>query len=312
MQAPNPDQNAYPTLVLSDLHLGHPDAPTPDQLRPLWQDHPHVLFNGDTAEVQIHHLKDAGRAALDQLQRLLDADGITTTLLAGNHDGILTPKRHHFFHGQHTLATHGDALHPALAPWTHRATSMAEFTLKHLQHNQHPPSTHQDADPDQHPSIPAPHLLEDRLRIANDASHIDFAEHPHPTSNRWLALRKPLMIPRVLLYWHRLPTYCVRFLERYAPESRILLFGHSHHPGVWQRDPYTLINTGSFTFPGHPRAIRVFADHLTVHRIHQRPDATYALNPEPRPPPRHPCLRRSPHRPPHPPTPRRHLRIVNP
>lgn len=275
---PDPEPNTEPTLVLSDLHLGHPQAPTPDQLRPLWQNHPHLLLNGDTAEVEIHHLKDAGRAAHDRLQHLLQTDGIHTTQLAGNHDGSLTPLRHHFFHHGHTLATHGDAFHPALAPWTGHAKPTTQFAIDQLKQRGHPPSTHLRF---KQPPTPVPHLLEDRLRIAHEAAHLDIAPHDPESNSRKLAIRKPLMIFKVLCYWLRVPGYAVRFAQTYAPQSRVVLFGHSHHPGVWQRGPYTLINTGAFTFPGHPRAIRIHSDHLTVHRIQQHPDGNCHLTETP-------------------------------
>jgi hypothetical protein len=49
----------------------------------------------------------------------------------------------------------------------------------------------------------------------------------------------------------------------------MIILGHAHHQGVWQRRGRTVINTGSFRFPGQPRVVRITGSQVSVHRIFQ-------------------------------------------
>ncbi len=61
------------------------------------------------------------------------------------------------------------------------------------------------------------------------------------------------------------------------PAARVLIFGHSHRPGVWQRGGRWVINTGSFALPCRPRAVRIVGDRLTFHKITRGWDGACAL-----------------------------------
>ena len=37
-----------------------------------------------------------------------------------------------------------------------------------------------------------------------------------------------------------------RFVERFRPEAKVLLFGHFHRPGLWERGGRYLCNSGAF------------------------------------------------------------------
>ena len=87
-------------------------------LRPLWAGASNLIINGDVAEV--HHPEHWADAAtqLLQLLDLCEKDGVALTLLSGNHDPFIGEVRHLHLANHQVFVTHGDALHPAIAPWS--------------------------------------------------------------------------------------------------------------------------------------------------------------------------------------------------
>ncbi|MFN3168593.1 MAG: metallophosphoesterase family protein [Phycisphaeraceae bacterium] len=243
------------TLIISDTHLGRPGKATADMLRPVWQGVDELVINGDAAEVQIPWLRAGAVRELDRLDDLTRRDGVRLTLVSGNHDAYLTDRRCLELAGGEVLVMHGDALHPAVAPWTRSAKAMEKLTARALA----------DADPDERDT------LRTRLAVAQHVGHSEFLEE-YVLSSRgegglWHAVRRPWEVPRVMAYWRREPGLAVRFIERYTPRTQVLILGHSHRAGVWRRGGRTIINTGAFTFPGRPWCAVVSDDTLRVERL---------------------------------------------
>lgn len=243
------------TLIISDTHLGRPGKATADMLRPVWEGVDELVINGDAAEVQIPWLRAAAVRELDRLEDLTRRDGVSLTLVSGNHDAYLTDRRCLELAGGRVLVMHGDALHPAVAPWTRSGKAMRKLTERALA----------DADPAERES------LHTRLSIAQHVGHSEFLEE-YVLSSRgaggiWHALRRPWEVPRVVAYWRREPEMAMRFIERYSPGTRVLIIGHSHRAGVWRRGDRTIINTGAFSFPGRPWCAVVSEGDLSVHRL---------------------------------------------
>ncbi|MEM9111020.1 MAG: metallophosphoesterase family protein [Planctomycetota bacterium] len=240
------------TLILSDTHLGRPNSVTADALRPVWQGVDELVINGDAAEVQVPWLRGQAVRELDRLEALARADGARLTLISGNHDAYLTDRRCLQLANQQILVMHGDALHPAVAPWTRYAKSLKQRTESELAKKQHTD-------------------LAARLDIAQHVGHSEFlrdyvlskaGEH---TVRRLLA--RPIEIPKVLWYWRQEALMGQRFLEQYASKARYLIVGHSHRAGIWRRGGRVIINTGAFMFPGRPWCALVENGRITVHRI---------------------------------------------
>ncbi len=238
-------------VILSDTHLGLPkrSVASPEMLRPIWQGATRLILNGDTADV--HHPRHRSTAAR-QMLRLLDlceADGVAVTVLSGNHDPYLSDVRHLSLAGGSVFVTHGDALHPSIAPWCagagriRRAHDRAWAAL----------------DPE------ARGDLVHRLRVSQHAALAEWTERESTarTSLRRILLQ-PWMVARVLWYWRVAPDLAARFAADHAPHARYFVFGHSHHPGIWKRGALTVINTGCFGFPGRPRAVVVENGRLLV------------------------------------------------
>jgi len=254
-------------LILSDLHLGRqPDRATADMMRPLWKGSQHVIINGDVAELYDPRYIESAEVQTLRLQDLCEQDGVTLTLLAGNHDPDVTDQRYLLMADDKILVTHGDSVDPAIAPWCSTAPVMraafdrtiASFPVESHEH------------------------LETRLAATRSAALAKWdliKDDLHSVGFRRM-LRRPWAFAQVLNYWYRFPDESVKFLARYAPSASVMITGHTHRQGIWKRGERTIINTGGFAFPAHPRAVTLEGNSLAVHRIDRRGDS-YHLAAEP-------------------------------
>jgi predicted phosphodiesterase len=236
------------TLILSDLHLGRPRlaALSAESLRPLWQGCSRLIINGDVAEVHHPtHWSVAARQVL-RLHDLCEADDVELTLLSGNHDPYLTDIRHLELVGGSIFITHGDVLHPAVAPWSPRAGIMRDAHERAIA------------------AIPVDERdhLDSRLKVSQFASHVEWSDMAHEAAKSSVPqmLLRPWCVPQVLLYWWRFPRLAAGFLHDHAPHARIGVFGHTHRAGIWSIDDRIIINTGAYGFPGRPWAVMIDDD----------------------------------------------------
>ena len=252
-------------LVISDVHLGMPGYAEVDQLRTLWAGCDELIVNGDLAEVL--HPRYAAQAGwmMVELRSLCEHDGVELTLISGNHDPYLADRRHLSLAGGQVFLTHGDVLHPSIAPWCPTSNQVKEeyFATEAVLAS----ASRMD--------------LETRLAITAHAAYTSWQLHVRgeqeikSTSVKSL-LTKPMHIVRLMHFWAIMPQLAARFAEQHAPEARFILTGHTHLPGVWQRRGRIIINTGCFTYPGKPRAVLIDGEQLSVHRIHKT-DVGYTL-----------------------------------
>ncbi len=236
------------TVILSDTHLGKPGsggAGSADALRPLWQGAAEVIFNGDLAEINDAGCRGAAARHIVRLQDLCDQDGVRLTLISGNHDPLLTDRRFLRLLGGEVFLTHGDALHPAISPWTGHARELERL--------------HEDM----FAALDGEAMgrIEDRLGASQHASAVQwdrFVEHPDDFPPRW---RRPLdaaaKVARV--FWYS--------------QSRFFIFGHIHRAGIWNFDGRVIINTGAYEFPARPRGVVIDAGELAVYPISKTGDA---------------------------------------
>jgi UDP-2,3-diacylglucosamine pyrophosphatase LpxH len=261
------------TVIISDLHLGraHGAATSAEALRPLWQGAARLVVNGDTAEV--HHPGHRRRAAEEvlALYDLTERDGVELTLLSGNHDPFLSDFRHLHLAGGRIFVTHGDVMHPAIAPW-----SPASARIR---------AAHERAIAALEPEDRE--LLEARLTASQHAGFAEWQdaevlEREAAHSSLLGMLIRPWAIAQVLMYWRAFPRIAAGFVERHAPEARFAVHGHTHRAGIWTVNERVIINTGHFGFPGPAMAVLVDGDErLSAVRIdHKRGE--YRLRDEPR------------------------------
>jgi predicted phosphodiesterase len=253
-------------IILSDLHLGRqPWRATADMVRPVWEGVQHVIINGDLAELfDPRFIKQAEQETL-RIQELCEADGVTLTLLAGNHDPYLSEQRYLYLVDHKVLVTHGDTIDPAIAPWCPTAPLMraafdrtlASFPVESREH------------------------LESRLLATHHAALAKWEvikDDMHAVGLRRM-IRRPWSFFQVLDYWRRFPTDAARFLEQYAPTAKVLITGHTHRQGIWKRRGRTIINTGGYAFPARPRVVMIEDRRVSVHHV-DRIGGVYRVRPD--------------------------------
>lgn len=251
------------SLILSDLHLGLPkrSAGSAAAIRPLWRGFDHVVINGDLAEVHHpDHRSDATREVLRLADRL-EADGIALTVLAGNHDPVLSDQRIEHLAGGRVVVTHGDALHPSVAPWSPARRRMEAAFRAAIAAM--PPAGRD--------------TLEARLAATGHAAFAEWedAERVRAESGQWHLpnlLLRPWLPLQVIRFWRLFPRLAHEFLHEHAPEAQVIAVGHTHRAGAWRFGHRTVLNTGSFGFPGRPHGIVIDGDRVELRRIRATPE----------------------------------------
>ncbi len=265
------ERNDRRIVIISDTHLGRPgvSAKSPDALRPLWAEADELIVNGDLAE--LHDPKYRVRAARHvlRLQDICAADGVELTLLSGNHDPFLTDQRHLSLCGGQVFVTHGDALHPAISPWTGSAAELRKFNEKALS------------------------MLTEEERAgfieqfaaAQHASHVKWDKAANEPSRRASRPKRLVEMTRkiasTLWYWHTLPRRAAEFARQHAPEARFFIFGHIHRAGIWTINDIEIINTGCYGFPIKPRAVVIHRGRLKVWPVILAEGGDYSLGNRP-------------------------------
>lgn len=241
------------TLILSDLHLGRPGgARSARAFEALVAQFDRVIVNGDAAE--LHHARFQRDAALelDLFRDLCFSRGIRLDLIAGNHDAFVSDVRSLALADDAIYITHGDAFHPAIAPWSPYAASMRQTYVRTL--NATPSGMAEDAA---------------RFAAAREASLAEWrtmGEGAHVSTLANMAVR-PHRVLSVLFYWTRFPALAAGWAARFAPRAGTMLVGHSHRAFVKDIGGLRVVNTGSFGFPGKPHAVVLEGETARVHRI---------------------------------------------
>jgi predicted phosphodiesterase len=264
------------TVIISDTHFGagRRAAKSVHAVRPLWQGADRLIINGDVAE--LHHGEEwkRGVAAVRELREACGEDGVQLVSLTGNHDAFLTDLRHLSIEDGRVFMTHGDALHPWVSPW-----SVASRFLRDGY--------------EQAVRTRGRAALNDVDQYMNMIMHIGHDEWSSDTSGRGTTVLtmacQPWLPARLLHYWLTQHRMAWRLADRFAPEAKFVLTGHSHRPEVKRYRGRVMINTGGFGFPFYPLAVTIEQGRLEVCRIKEaggvyglrsRPVARFTLDGE--------------------------------
>ncbi|MFG0251391.1 MAG: metallophosphoesterase, partial [Phycisphaerales bacterium JB038] len=234
-----------PIVVLSDQHLGHAASLVGDLegLSNLWQGAGTVIFNGDTVDLDVGESKRDTRKRISRLLQLVRKSGARPILLAGNHDPSLVSTRAVELNGGEVVITHGDCLHPAIAPWSGEARLARRLFADCLARLEEEARGGDEAHAD---------AFERMLRAAQLACIAAASERrqQREAESRHTAFKhvsrfalKPHRAARILHYWRRLPSLAARALAEHRPAARFLILGHSHRPGAWRLKDRVILNT---------------------------------------------------------------------
>jgi predicted phosphodiesterase len=228
-----------PTLILSDLHLGHRASliRDPEQLAPVFREANTIILNGDTAELRHQIDRPLGRMLAATLARVCHSSGAKAIFINGNHDPVISHIDHLDLAEGQMLVTHGDMLFLGIAPWSRQAYAYRKIHLRALDQ----------LGPD------ALLNFEKRLLATKRTSlKLQLLEEP-TTLGRFpgvgLIVRQfwPPFRPFMILHaWWETPKLGAKLLQAFRPETRYLLIGHTHFPGCWNHGGRVVINTGSF------------------------------------------------------------------
>jgi predicted phosphodiesterase len=253
--------NADPTIIISDLHLGHRASQIrdPEELVPILKEARSVIFNGDTVEMRTPVDRPVGRHMAAVIARLCHSIGCRATFINGNHDPAVSKIDHLDLMDGRILVTHGDILFLGVAPLIQQALAYRRIHLRALAN----------LGPD------ALMNFEKRLLAAKRTSiKLQMMERPvtkHSKAAKLIVLlaqfwppHRPFMILRA---WLQTPTLAARLCDLFRPNARYVLVGHTHYPGFWKRGPVTVINTGSYVLHFGALAVLLDGESIEIRKV---------------------------------------------
>jgi predicted phosphodiesterase len=258
-----------PTLILSDLHLGHHASHIrdPEELIPVIREAKTIVLNGDTAELRHQIDRPVGRGLAASLARVCHSSGAKTIFINGNHDPVISQIDHLDLAGGQILVTHGDMLFLGVAPWSRQAYAYRKVHLRVLEQ----------LGPDALLSFEKRLLATKRtsIKLQMLEEPVTLARFPGLgliARQLWPPFR-PFMI---LHAWWTTPKLGAKLLQAFRPDAHYLLIGHTHYPGCWRCEGRVIVNTGSFVFNFGAFAVLLNDKRFEVRRL-QRWQKTFVL-----------------------------------
>jgi UDP-2,3-diacylglucosamine pyrophosphatase LpxH len=251
---------AYPVVILSDLHIGHPASriTDPEALAPLIRGAATVVFNGDSVEMLWVGNRDHAQEQVERLARTCSDAGARPVFLNGNHDPIISSASYLDLCDGAVLVTHGDILFHSVAPWSREAPALGTAHSRLLE------ELDEQAKAD----------LAERLLIAKRAQLTLEMHEPHHGRGlyvRLLTIAREVWPPwralKIMHCWTQTPGFAARLAQEHRPQARYVIIGHTHRAGVWQRDGRVVINTGSFMSFSGRALVRLSAERLEVQTV---------------------------------------------
>jgi len=242
------------TLILSDIHFcrNHASVRCARKFRPLWKGCTALVLNGDTVEAHDSRTASLSSKETESLLSMAEQDGLQATLICGNHDPAISDTDYLWFCNERVLVFHGHAGFPQIAPWSWRAKYVEQARRRYIRDSG-------DGFEEQLLAV---------KKASLDAVNGKFREF-RPTPLHMISLAIPASI-KVFSSWLSFPTLISNWAEAYAPTASFIVTGHTHHAGIWKRKNRTIINTGCYGFPSHPRAVYIEKDVLSVYKIDVR------------------------------------------
>ena len=225
----------YPIRVLSDLHLGHPACLIQDveQLRPLIAGAGTMIFNGDSWQELSKAMRHESGTLLQQLKTLCTAEGAEAIFLPGNHDPSISSRNAVELDEGRIVIFHGHIIYPEVSPWSnYYFAKQAEVTeLLAERYNE---------------SL----TVDERSELAAEVVRVMTPKGWIPQKSKLHYYLNTLWPPQrffsLLGVMKNAPQHGVDFCKQLFPKAEIAIIGHFHQSIIYQRDQFTLYNTGAF------------------------------------------------------------------
>jgi predicted phosphodiesterase len=250
-----------PTIIISDLHLGHraSQVRNPEELVPILKEARSVIFNGDTVEMRTPVDRPVGRHMAAVIARLCHSIGCRATFVNGNHDPAVSKIDHLDLMDGRILVTHGDILFLGVAPWSRQALAYRKIHLRALAH----------LGPDALMNFEKRLLAAKRTSIKLQLMERPVTEHSKAPKLSVLVQQfwpphRPFMILRA---WLQTPTLAARLCDLFRPNAKYVIVGHTHYPGLWKRGPFTVINTGSYVLHFGALAVLLEGESIEIRKV---------------------------------------------
>ncbi len=262
---PNAGHIAEPVIILSDIHIGHTASLVSDisQLRGLFEGHRTVVFNGDTLEERTREGRVPAEKNRDLLEEQAELADSRLVFVAGNHDPTVSDIFHVELAGGAVLASHGHLFFDGVTPWSRKAKAASA----------------------RHPMPPGgfdsfSNLAERGRNIAMEME-VDTMSRERGLLPALRLFAREMVHPVrpfiVMACWANAPRLAVRISQRYFPQARFIIMGHTHFPGVWRCGRHVVINTGSFSLPIERTAVRIDHGVLQIVSINRHVGGGYHL-----------------------------------
>jgi len=255
-----------PTIIISDLHLGHRASQIhdPEELAPILKEARSVIFNGDTVEMRTPVDRPVGRHMAAVVAHLCHSIGCRATFINGNHDPAVSKVDHLDLMDGRILVTHGDILFLGVAPWSRQALAYRRIHLRALAN----------LGPDALMNFEKRLLAAKRTSIKLQLIERPVTEHAKAAKLRVLIQQfwpphRPFMI---LGAWLQTPTLAARLCDLFRPNARYVIVGHTHYPGFWKRGPVTVINTGSYVLHFGALAVLLDGESIEIRKVIKQKD----------------------------------------
>ncbi|BCU76058.1 hypothetical protein [Luteolibacter sp. LG18] len=250
-----------PVRILSDLHLGHRVSriATVESLRPLIAGAGTVIFNGDTWQELALPFREKSARMLDELRALCASEGAEPVFLSGNHDPGWPGTGWLEMAESRILITHGDALFFDGSPWSREAIHGQQM-IRNLWREHHAAACN------------AGERLRLARRIARNLVPKVFPKGKKLWQRVWEAAHPPQRALNMLHAWLSQAGAAADFAERFFPKAEIVIIGHFHLGGIWQRRGRLIINTGAFLPPGKATCVEIHEGWLTCSRVLESTD----------------------------------------
>jgi len=265
---------AEPVRILSDLHLGHPGSriSSVEQLRPLLEGAGTVIFNGDTLELRAKSYRPVAERFFEELKALMEELGVRGVFLTGNHDPEIGDTHHVDLCGDAVLVTHGDVLYPEIAPWSVRTREARRRILAYDREIR-------DEEGDG---------FDERLRRCKKVCEMTAIFKPKVKAGFFgrqrtlLSLVWPPWKPLVILWvWWRQKHLAAAFCEKYRPQAKCIIFGHTHYTGIWRVGGRLIVNTGGYVSVGRANVVEFEGNEIRVYPVLRRRDGAFEAGREP-------------------------------